>query len=306
MNQHTNLFGKYLITSANSIVHDPFRTFFLKTNMFEDIFNLKKPIDVQEDFLEFYLKWILSSDLNTFTGLDSFPYRYVSLGVTQSIDDFVLFCSQTNKNIKIFKGEYPYVREIINKEISYLDDQFPYKDDAVVISYPFSASGDEHPRWHELISHCNQNQIPVFVDCAFFGTCLDLSVSFDHPCINSVSFSPTKGLNCGFFRTGILFTKRKSKECSLDIQTSWHHGIHLHTAMALELMKEFGPDTIPLIYRDSQIKVCEYYNLLPSKTIHLGIGDSNWEYFSRDNIINRIGLKNPIYDLHNKGLDFLR
>jgi len=267
--------------------------------MFDEIFELKRDIDVQEEFLEFYPKWIKSSELNNFDGLESFDYKYVSLGVTQGIDDFILYCNQNNKRIRMYKGEYPYAREIIKYNILYINDSALTHNDAVIISLPFSATGDIHNEWSNLIDTCNRLEIPVFVDCAFFGTCLDISINLNSPCIDTVAFSPTKGLNCGYFRSGIIFTKRKGNDSTLKILNDWHHGIHLHTSIALELMKNFSSDTIPKIYRESQLHVCKEYGLIPSKTVHLGLNNTEWVHFSRDNIINRIGLKNAIYDYFN-------
>ena len=257
MEQFQHLYDSYLIKPANSIVHDPFREHFIKTvpDFFKEIFSRNQPIDVQDEFLEFYPIWIDSSELNSFDSLNVFPYKYVSLGVTQAIDDFISFCIQRKKNIRIFKGEYPYAREAINAPISYIDDAPLVAGDAVIISTPFSATGNLHAEWCNLIKTCNDLEIPIFVDCAFFGSCINISVSLDEPCIDTVAFSPTKGLNCGYTRTGIAFTRRRGKETTLDLLTEWHHGIHLHTAIALELMKTFSSDTIPKTYRETQLRV---------------------------------------------------
>jgi hypothetical protein len=303
MKEFQNLYDTYLFRPANSIMHDPFREFFIKNQMFDKIFQNQQPVDMQSEFLELYPLWISSSKLNLFSGLESLPNRFISLGVTQAIDDFVLYCYKNNLHLKMFKGEYPYAREI--SSVKWFDeaiDDVPLSTgDAVIISCPFSATGDIHPQWDTLINTCNNLNIPVFVDCAFFGTCKDIQVSFDHACIDTVAFSPTKGLNCGNFRTGIAFTKRQGKDCSLDILTSWHHGIHIHTAMAYELMKNFSPDTIPLVYESVQKLVCDQFGLIPSKTMHLGLGGQGWEHFTRDGVCNRVGLRKAIYDMAHTG-----
>jgi hypothetical protein len=36
-----------------------------------------------------------------------------------------------------------------------------------------------------------------------------------------------------------VFTKRQGSDTTLDLLTNWHHGIHLHNAVALELMNHF-------------------------------------------------------------------
>lgn len=303
MKEFEYLYGNYLIKPANSVTHDPYRDFLHKSNWFEDVVTGKKAIDVQDEFLELYPRWIQSSKLNTVKGLDTFPKRHISLGTSQAMDDFVMYVLKTKRRLRVLKGEYGYSREISDCDniCQPVDNLVLAKNDALLLSSPFSATGDIHPRYDELIDTCNRLDIPVFIDCAFYGTCLDIHLDFDHPCIDTVTFSPTKGLNCGNMRTGITFTKRIGRDCSLDILTEWHHGIHMHTYVAYILMQEFGPDTIPNAYREIQLKVCEHYKLIPTKTIHLALGDERWSYFNRENVTNRIGLRNAIYDYNKTG-----
>lgn len=299
MKEFQHLYDNYLIRPANSIQHPPFRTHFIGHSMFDKIFKMEQPIDVQDEFLDEYPKWISSSKLNSFTGLEKLPNRYISIGVTQAIDDFILFCFKRNLKLKMFKGEYPYARE--SSQVDWVNeniDNYPLeRGDAVIISCPFSATGDKHPKWNWLMDTCDNLEIPVFVDCAFFGTCRDITVDFSNQCIDTVAFSPTKGLNCGNFRTGIAFTKRSGKDCTLDILCHWHHGVHMHTALALELMKNFNPDTIPTVYTDIQKQICDHYKLIPSKTMHLALGGEGWEHFTRDGVCNRIGIRIPAADI---------
>jgi len=301
-NKFTHLYDNYLIKSANSIMHDPFRLFIIENNLFDPILTNKTPVDVQDAFLELYPIWIKSSVLNDFKGIDKFPFRYVSLGVTQAIDDFVIWTLKQNKRLRVFKGEYGYVGQIsFTDSVPRIEEEPLQSGDAVLISCPFSATGDLHSKWDNLIETCNSLDIPVFVDCAFFGTCNHIEVDFNQPCIDTVAFSPTKGLNCGNMRTGMTISMRQGKDCILDILKEWHHGIHIHTYIAYNLMKNFSPDTIPLTYRDIQKTVCNHYGLTPTNTIHLALGDSNWDYFSREGLVNRVCLRNAIYDFANSG-----
>lgn len=300
MNKFQSLYDTYLIKPATSILHDPYRVFLLENNIFEDVLTNKTPVDVQDKFLDFYPEWIMSSQLNSFQGLDAFENRFVSLGVSQGIDDFVLYCLKNNKRLRFSNGEYGYGIEISNVAPLFTAESLVHGD-AIIISCPFSSTGDIHPEWDKIIETCNNLEIPVFVDCAFFGTCLDIKVNLDHPCIDTVSFSPTKGLNCGNMRTGITFTRRSGKDCSLDILTTWHHGIHLNTYIAYTLMTNFGPDTIPRTYRTSQLEVCNHYGLIPSKTMMFGFGDSTWDHFSRNGFCNRVNIRTAIKDYFQTG-----
>lgn len=302
MNKFQDLYGNYLIRPANSVMHDPYRQFIIKNKLFDKVITNQNKVDVQTEFLDYYPEYIKSSKLNSFTGLDKFEHRYVSLGVSQGIDDFTLYCLKNNKRIRFCQGEYGYGREIsVDPKYAPIEHEPLTVNDALIISCPFSATGDKHVNWDDIIETCNKLNIPVFVDCAFFGTCININVDFNQPCIDTVAFSPTKGLNTGNMRTGIVFTNRHNNDSSLHILTEWHHGIHLNTYLAYNLMLNFNPDTIANTYRDIQLTVCEHYQLMPTNTIHLALGDNNWDYFTRDSLCNRICLRNPIYDYYNTG-----
>lgn len=256
-------------------------------------------IDKQDEYLEFYPKWIESSELNSIRGLGSFPYRYISLGCTQALDEFHDWSKRKGKTIRMFRGEYPYSRDCIDFDWSrdFIDDRELRPGDSVIISAPFSGSGDIHPRWNDLLHECATKDIPVMVDCAFFGTCYGIDLNLDHPAIVMAAFSTTKGLSCGNWRSGIAFSK--IKEGHLSVQTEWHHGIHLNVALGLELMKNFSPDFLVKKYKLAADEACRVLDLNPSKCVHLATGDSRWNFFSRDGVFNRIGLKNAAKVAHN-------
>lgn len=295
INPFKEQFDSFLIKPANSVYDDGFRaklidSGFLLKMMTDDYSNL----DCTDEYLDFFPKWIESSKNNKIMGLEAFPYRMISLGCTQGLDEFHYWCQLNNKKIRMFRGEYPYNRDCINFDWDndFIDDHPLKFGDAVIISLPFSGSGNIHSRWSELVTSCNELEIPIFVDAAFFGTCANVELNFDEPCIQFVAFSTTKGLSCGSYRNGILFAKEKQGH--LAVQTDWHHGIHLNTSIGLFLMKNFSPDYLYDKYKNSYAEVCEHYGLQASQCIHLALGDEKWSYFDRDGAFNRIGVRNAV------------
>lgn len=290
-NLFKNLYKNYLGNTGNSVKVRSIYKFLFKHVEENGWFN--KDYDVQEEYLDYYPRWIESSKSCSVTGVETFPYRFVSLGVTQTLDWFHLECARNRWRMRLLRGEYPYNRDVFDFN-EFIDDEPLVKGDAVIISVPFSASGDLHPRYKEIMETCTKLDIPVMVDCAWFGTCYDLHWSLDYDCIKVVAFSTTKGLQTGNWRAGICFSKWNHG--SLAIQTEWHHGIHMNTYISLLLMKQFSPDYTPNLYRESQKEVCKYFGLQPSKTIHIATGDDQWDYFSRDGAYNRINLRFPLFD----------
>jgi hypothetical protein len=116
-----------------------------------------------------------------------------------------------------------------------------------------------------------------------------------------VAFSTTKGLQTGQFRSGICFSKWNYG--SLCVQSEWHHGIHGNVYAGLLLMKQFTPDTAYEAYFEHQQLVCNYFGLTPSHTIHIALGDQDWNFFHRDTIYNRINIRLPLLDSYNGVFD---
>lgn len=308
MNSLNHLYDKYLIRAANSIYHDEYRSYLVESGCLERLMtDGYSQMDQQEAYLDFYLQWIQSSQLNRIQGLQAYPYRFISLGCTQALDEFHYWCSQKNKRIRMFRGEYPYNRDCIqfDWDTDFIESSPLQNGDAVIISSPFSGSGCVHPQWDELLAECETKNIPIMVDCAFFGTCQGVEINLDHPAIMQVAFSTTKGLSCGNYRNGILFTK--SNEGHLSVQTEWHHGIHFNVAIGLELMRKFSPDHLVKVYGEAYKQTCNLLGLKETQCVHLALGDDQWEFFSRDGVYNRVGLKNIVRDYKralNKGEKF--
>lgn len=284
-------FGK----TGNSVWNQPFIDY-LNEEFFPNI-DFGTLQESADEFLELYPKWIQSSKLNKFEGLDAFPDKYVSLGTTQALDWWQYWCLANGYELTMFRGEYPYNRDVwLQNEINWcdsIDDIGVRPGQAVVISVPFSGNGRKHEQWDWLMEECNTKNIPVFVDCAWFGTCFDVQVNLDEPCIKMVAFSTGKGLSCGNWRAGIVFSRLEDNEnCSLAVQSEWKHGIHLNVAIANCLMKRFNPDTMPAKYMHSHKAVCDHYGLQTTNTIHIAQAPDTeeWDMYHRDRTYNRVNI----------------
>ena len=288
----SHLYNTLLIRPAYSLFDQEFRKRILEKAPWEHWFDKGYPDmqNCQDDYLNRYPEWIVSSKLNQFHGLEKFPNRHLINGVTQMLDEFHFQCLRKGRKIRFFRGEYPYNKSVLSCEPEdFIDDHPLQKGDAVIISCPFSAVGDIHPKFDWLLDECHKLNIPVAVDCAFFGTCGGISVDLSHPCIERVAFSLTKGTGSGNYRSGIEFSK--DHEGHIAIQNDCHHNLHLNAAIGLFLMNEFSPDYIFKKYRKAQKAACLKYDLKPTACIHLALGGEGWEYFHRDETVNRVGIR---------------
>ena len=290
------VFGK----TGNGIYNDDIRRFlesnihswFSNTGSFSDMVN-------HEEFLHIFRSWITSSKNCQIDGLESFPHATPSLGVTQALDAFHYQTLQQGRRLRVFRGEYPYARDThpFDYDNGYLNDSTLESGDAVILSLPFSGSGDPHPQMQQLFRDCERLEVPLFLDMAWFGTCTNIEIDLSHPAISHVAFSLTKGLTCGNYRSGIRFSRELSDhpEDKLLIQHHWNHGIHLNLKIGRELMKNFGPDTQVNKYRAFQLEICNEWGIEPSHCVHIANSHADeFHRFQRDGFINRLNLREEI------------
>ena len=259
----------------------------------DDIINVVREVAICNDsgdfpiasnqfaFLDTHKLWVQSSKLFNIHGLDDYA-SLVTNGVTDAFNDFYYL----HNKISVMRGEYTYHRDL---GIEVLDDISTIQHDtALIISYPFSATGDPHSAWEDIMRTCEQKRIKVFVDCCLFGisNVADLDVFYDF--ITHVAFSFSKAFSTGGIRTGVLYI-RNNDLTPLRLQNE-----HMYTQMAgqiihTELMNSFSPDYIFNKYRDRQLKICETLGVKASDTVIFGTTDDpQFDDFERDMYINRI------------------
>lgn len=236
---------------------------------------------VVPDFIQHYKNWIASTTLNSVTGLDKFPSVCYSQGTTEAFDKFYL--RNHRRRFRCFRGEYLY-HELTWKNLgynwTYIDDEPLREGDAVVCSFPFADTGNQK-HTQDLLDQCNNLNIPVLFDCAFFGICADHKFNFDHPAITDVCFSLSKPFPVYGIRIGIRFSKDTTD--GLNIYGNTHYVNKFGAAVGTHLLAQQGPDEIYVNYRSQQIKWCSEYNLVPSNCVTFGL-----DY-------------NHTYDNHNRG-----
>lgn len=235
-------------------------------------------------FLEACDIWIHTSEKFKIMGLHTFPHRLVTHGITEAFSDFY----EAYTNLQVMRGEYTYHRDL---GIEVLDD---YKDieanSALIISYPFSATGNVHPDWDRIMTLCNEKNVDVFVDCCLFGVAEVPRLDTAHKCITHVAFSFSKTFGTGGMRTGMLY-KRNIDKTQLEKTNS-----HFYTQMAgmrlhYKLIEKFSPDYMCNKYRDKQVELCKKLEIEPSDTVLFGISNKDeYDYYERDSYINRICL----------------
>ena len=252
-----------------------------------------------DEFLYEYDNWIKSGTLNVFTGLEDFKYKCYSNGTTESFDKFYL--KNAKRRFRCYKGEYMYHKLAWRDKFiwEWLEDAPLHKNDAVVISLPFADTGDKHTSYHELMRKCSELDIPVLVDCAYYGSCRHIHIDLAYPCITDVTFSLSKTFPVAYARIGIRYT-RVDDDDTMFVYHKINYNNKIGALLGLEYFKSFTPDYIPNKYVDKQTDFCNNIDVQPSKTVLFGVDVKNkYPQYNRGGETNRLSF----HKQYIKGLD---
>jgi hypothetical protein len=253
-----------------------------------NFYNVQSNKRLSEEFCEEYRQWITTSQVNKFSGLEKFQYAAFSNGTTEGFDKF--YFKNHTRRFRCFRGEYKY-HELAWRNSwpnwKYIEDCDLDKNDAVVISSPFSDTGDIHPLQHQILETCNKLKIPVLIDCAFFGLCRDIEFEFNYDCITDLTFSLSKPFPVAHVRIGMRLT-RIDDDDPLFVLNKTQYTNRISADLGLHFIQKFGPDYITNTYKDTQAKFCQQLNVAQSKSVLFGIASDTFNEYNRGRSTNRL------------------
>lgn len=256
---------------------------------------LKTPIDLSclhdndiiDNFLKKYHDWIHTTKNNKLLGLENFSFKCYSNGTTESFDKFYL--KNPLRRFRCFRGDYMYHKLAWrdNYNWSWLEDDAIRERDAVVISLPFADTGDVHLQYASVMESCTKLNVPVLVDCAYFGICSQITFDLTYPCITDVVFSLSKTFPVAHARIGMRYT-REDNDDTLFMYHKISYNNKIGATLGIRFLENFSPDYISDKYKDKQLEFCEILNVYPSKTVLFGQGGPAWHHYNRGGITNRL------------------
>ncbi len=163
------------------------------------------------------------------------------------------------------------------------------RNDVVMISLPFSDTGNTPKDLELILDRCDKLKIPVLIDCAYLGVCSDIDFNFDRECITDITFSLSKSLYCAHARIGMRLTKEDDDDpLFVTNKAGYINKIAAH--IGLQLINSFSPDYIYDTYRARQEEYCKILGVEPSNCVLFGIGDNRWVEYNRDRETNRLSI----------------
>lgn len=248
-------------------------------------------VDLQSKFLDRYKSWIAESKKNFVTGIAGFNMCCFSAGTTESFDKFYL--KNLHRRLRYFRGEYMY-HAVASRNFSnggcFLEDDAVREGDAVIISCPFSDTGEQHPDMDHVLDQCDRLGIPVLLDMAYFGICSGLIFDLDHPSITDVTFSLSKTFPVPHLRIGMRLS-RDDDDDTLIVMNKTNYTNRIAMSVGLRLLEESGPDHIFEMYRPAQLTLCHDLKVRPSSCVIFGIDTNNlYPEYNRGTATNRLCL----------------
>ena len=247
--------------------------------------------DCSKQYCDMYRDWILGTTNNTIWGLNEFSEAVYCHGTTEAFDKFYL--KHRHRNLRVLAGEYSYHRYATHCTI--LDNNNNLgPNDFVIISLPFADSGTNY-NYKELMEQCTLLNVPVLVDCCWFGTVGEMDFNFTYPCIEQIVFSMSKTFPVNRLRIGMRLQRSGSNIDGLGVyqRDSYLNFFNMHVGMGL--MQHFSADYIYEKYRSEQLALCKALDVSASPVVSLATGiGKQWDYLNRGSPFNRLCLSDQL------------
>ena len=247
-----------------------------------------------------FTSWIQQNSLNKCKGLENLQPD-ISQGATQAFDSF--YINHSDKNIKMFIGEYLYhvvVRKNLNKPFSFIKTLKDIKSgDALILSVPFCDTGNHVPNLDAILQECEDKNVPVLLDCAYYTIAKGLDIDLRYNCIDTVTFSLSKTFPIAHARVGIRYTKHSLQD-GQKLHSNINYDNRISAGIGLHFINKFPSDYIWLKYKSSYDKFVKVLGLKHSQTILFADGDDQWIEYGRRDILKSYGLDDDQSLYHNR------
>jgi len=292
------MLDKDLFQTRHNAIYDPE----FQTHLAEAPWNewLSTPgyFEVRDEYLEKIHAWIYSTKRNSVKGLERFKHRDMINGTTQAFDE--AYYRYSTKRLRLFRGEYAYHKRVV-KNFEFLDDEngnyIPVEEnDWVITSYPFCGNGTMPPHFDQLQDDCLKNNVPILLDCAWFGTCRDIFLDVNHPAITEVCFSLTKGIGLGNIRSGIRYSNYDD-DLPIRQQNKYNHLPLGAAQVGIWQMEKFSPDFIPDKYEKIYHHVCVVNDLKQTNCMMIAMLNKDhvdYNHYLIDQIYSKVGIREAV------------
>jgi len=257
----------------------------------------KLPDITFEQYTNDWRTWLENCELKTLEGLDNFTYQDFVQGTSQAFDMFVLR-HIVRRTIVTLRGDFQY-HKCLGKYGNFraVDSELNLNEDmAVIISYPFSGTGDAYIV-KRVLARCNELKIPVLLDLAYWGISKNLDINLDqYPCITEVASSLSKPFfNLETHRVGIRFS-REYLDDGVSMQNEVNMQNKLSMALGVSYMNKFSADWAWKTLGHRYGELCRENDLTETDCIIFAHGNEEYADHDRGPGVNRVCVSGDLAD----------
>ena len=236
------------------------------------------------DFLRDYREWIRIVDFK------NFPHMNFSHGTTETFDKFYLR-HLDKPRLRLLKGEYFYHQIMARnyfKDFDWLDEKPIEKGDVVVMSCPFSDTGNIPKDFSKILEQCENLNVPVMLDLAYINISDIEYLDLNYKCIETVTTSLSKVFPVEHDRIGIRF----EREIYDDTMVAYNQNRYINLLsvnLGHQFIRKYKRTWLYDNYKQLQSITCQRLNLTPSNTVIFGIDyDDQYSEYNRGGSTNRL------------------
>lgn len=272
-----SVYDQRLIKERNKIIID-----FAKNNY--------KNEDVKQEYFYVYKRWMNSN--NNLLGLSEFKESCFTQGTTEAFYQF--YTRYRHKRLRLAHGEYFFHQMMsqlwFKNSFKWLEEDEIKEGDVLLISVPFSDTGNTPNNLEEILLDCDKKKVPVMLDLAYINLATNFEINLNHPSIEYVVTSLSKVFPVQLHRIGLRLQRQKFEDQIYVVNEYNHNYINiLSIYLGLKMMQSFPSDWTYSKYRDLQIQMCEKYDLTISPCVYFGIDNKNkYSEYNRGNDTNRL------------------
>ena len=234
-----------------------------------------------DNFLPVYKEWIGQDFSN-------YPHICFSNGTTETFDKF--YFRYLKKRLRIYKGEYFYHQIMARNFMSmlWIDEGPIQKNDVVVMSCPFSDTGELPDNFYDILSECEKWNVPVMLDMAYINISNLKNINLNFNCIKTITTSLSKVFPVEHHRIGIRF-EREYFDDTLYAYNQNNY-VNLYSVnIGLKFISKFSNNWLLDKYRNLQQQTCNELGVNTSSCVIFGIAKKGkFDEYNRGGESNRL------------------
>ena len=138
----------------------------------------------------------------------------------------------------------------------------------LIISLPTWQYCDIHPEWETILKICEQRNIKIHIDGAWFQSARNIKFDFDHPNIESFGMSIGKGIDLQWNRIGLRWSRQKTID-SITLMNKLDQIHHTAITCGAYIMNNVEKDYAWSKYADANKRIADRNDLQQTNSCHV-------------------------------------